>query len=704
MALRVVAMAFVMAAGVLPHPAEAQAVRVVADGQVVAFDQPPVVVAGRVLIPLRGVFERLGAQVEWQPDPGRVVARHGATVVVLQPGVRRALVDGRTVLLDVPPMVLAGRTLVPLRFVGEALGASVNWDPAGRIVHVTSARYPAPPPAAAPLPGPPEPVRPLPVIPPAPPEPVRPTPVVPPTPQLVSVEGTVAQVDPYALPARLHVAADGMIWRFAVTAATTIFLTEVSSGRSGSVSLDQIRRGDSVRVTADALGQALSVRAYYRALTGLVESIGSRVMALGDGQILRIAGEAAFFLDGRQVTWDLLRRGMEVELRANPQTGDVWEIRARTPTPPLPIPPVPMPRPIPTPIYPLPPRIYGAYISDHGPLGIGATLVVTLRGTPRGSAWFDIGRIERGVGMVEGPLGTYTGRYAVRHGDTASRAGVTVRLRVAGMEIEMHAGTVVIDGLPPEFTRRSPEPGSVVSERQPTIILGLAERGPAGLDPGSFRLWVNGREARPVAITETSALYSPADPLPQGPNRVQARVADLARNEATTSWTFTIEPTRPPTPTLRPTPPPRPEPTPVPTPTPWSRPTPGPAPTPTPPVIAPPGPSPPVRPEPPAQPAPPVIVAPRPGDAIDSPLLVRGTAAGAAQVKVTVEYARGRADGHAVLIGPINVPTSGQGAWEARVQLAPRPRAGDRLTITAVAVGAGGVESRPARVVITVGE
>ncbi len=669
---RLVAIALIMAiAAVLPRPAAAQAVAVVVDGQVIAFDRPPAVIAGRLLIPLRGVFERLGAQVEWYPDPGRVVARHGATVVVLQPGNRRALVDGRAVLLDVPPVVLGGRTLVPLRFVGEALGAGVSWDPVGRIVYVTSSRLAALPPA------------------PAPPEPVRPLPIIPPTPQpaLTVVDGTVAQVDPSATPARLHVSADGLLWRFAVTAVTAIFLTEVSTGRSGAASLDQIRRGDLVRVTADPTRLALSVRASYRGLSGLAQSLGYRVLALSDGQILRVADEAAFFLDGREITRDLLRQGMEVDLRINPQTGDVWEIRARTPIPPPYLPPVyPVPPPRLPPVYPSLPRIDGVSVNDRGPLGVGATLTVTLRGTPGGTAWFDLGRLERGVSMAEGPLGLYTGRYTVRPGDAASRAAVTVYLRIAGSETSRAGDPVTVDGLPPEFTRRLPDPGALVADRQPTIILGLADRGPAGLDTGSLRLWVNGREVRRVAITETSAYYTPPDPLPPGLNRVQARIADLAGNESTTSWAFTIEPARTPTPT--------PVPTPAPTPTPrW----PG-SPGPTPPVVSPPSP------QPPAQPAPPVIVTPRSGDALVSPLLVRGTAPGAVRVRVTVEYARGRMDDRAVVIGPVSTTPTSAGAWEVLIRLTPPPRSGDRVTITAVAVSSAGVESRPARVVVMVGQ
>lgn len=114
-------------------------------------------------------------------------------------------------------------------------------------------------------------------------------------------------------------------------------------------------------------------------------------------------------------------------------------------------------------------------------------------------------------------------------------------------------------------------------------------------------------------------------------------------------------------------------------------------------MISPPSPS------PRAQPAPPVIITPQPGDAVTSPLLVRGTAIGAARVHVTVEYGRGRMDDRAVVVGPVSADPSSSGVWEVRIRLTPRPRPGDRVTITAVAVSAAGVESLPTRVVVAAG-
>jgi len=128
-------------------PAFAQTVRVIVNGSSVAFDQPPIVTGGRVLIPLRGVFEQLGAFVQWNPANHTIFATRAGTEVQLGIGSRIAFVNGSQVTLDVPATVVAGRTLVPLRFVSEVMGAHVQWESVSRTVYVTSSGAAQQPPA-----------------------------------------------------------------------------------------------------------------------------------------------------------------------------------------------------------------------------------------------------------------------------------------------------------------------------------------------------------------------------------------------------------------------------------------------------------------------------------------------------------------------------------------------------------------------------
>lgn len=121
-------LAFVLAALAAPMAVHAQQnLTVMIDGSAMGFpDQPPIERAGRIYVPMRAIFERLGATVVY--DNGTINATDRGHTVQLQIGSPTATVDGQQVQLDSPPFEIAGRTLVPLRFVSQALGARVRWD------------------------------------------------------------------------------------------------------------------------------------------------------------------------------------------------------------------------------------------------------------------------------------------------------------------------------------------------------------------------------------------------------------------------------------------------------------------------------------------------------------------------------------------------------------------------------------------------
>ena len=114
------------------------AIQVEVDGRPLSFRVPPTRVSGRTMVPLRGIFESLRAQVNWNANTSTITAIKGATDVRLSIGDPRATVNGQTVLLDAPAMILNGSTMVPLRFVGEALGADVKWFEATQTVSITT--------------------------------------------------------------------------------------------------------------------------------------------------------------------------------------------------------------------------------------------------------------------------------------------------------------------------------------------------------------------------------------------------------------------------------------------------------------------------------------------------------------------------------------------------------------------------------------
>jgi hypothetical protein len=124
------------------------AITVTVNGQAIGLNPAPIERAGRVFVPLRGVFENLGATVVY--ENGVINATAGSQTVSLTIGSRQATVDGQDQTLDVAPFIIGASTYVPLRFVSQALGATVDYDGSNQTVAVITNSAPAP--AADPYP------------------------------------------------------------------------------------------------------------------------------------------------------------------------------------------------------------------------------------------------------------------------------------------------------------------------------------------------------------------------------------------------------------------------------------------------------------------------------------------------------------------------------------------------------------------------
>ncbi|HEU4798611.1 MAG TPA: copper amine oxidase N-terminal domain-containing protein, partial [bacterium] len=498
-----IALVLVLALGlsmITSAPAQAQAVRVIVDGSPVFFDQPPVVIGGRVLVPLRGVFERLGAFVQWNPGTRSILAVRGSDQVQLTIGSRIASVSGRQMFLDVPPQIVGSRTLVPLRFISESLGARVDWMPSTRVVMITSgsvAQPPPPPSGQPPVPGP------------------------------SVVEGTVLRVD--VQNQRLFVQRGDTVHSILITPNTAITRMNVETGQVGAISLADLRVGDTVTVTMGAQNQAILVRAQTRWVSGRIETIagGGRTIVLSNGQVYTISDDVAVLVDGRVVSRDALRAGMEVTLRLNPQTGQVVEVLAQAGAQP-------------------PPssgqvRITAFTHNATRPLRAGETLTVELRGTPGGQASFDIFNVVSGVQMREVASGVYRGTFTVQQGHNVANAEILGHLRLGGQEAVITAGTnITIDTAAPVVTGRFPQPGTVVNNQRPNIVILLGDQG-SGIDPQSTRLMVNGQNVTGNAtINETAISYVPPSNLPAGTVTVRSAIRDRAANQTNDEWAFTI--------------------------------------------------------------------------------------------------------------------------------------------------------------------
>jgi len=130
-------------------PVVAQPITITFDGRPLATSANPIEQSGRVLVPMRDIFEALSAELQWDPASRTVRAFHGSTEIVLTIGSTVAYVAGRAVNLSVPAQIIGGFTYVPLRFVAEATGANVKWIESTRTVQITTGAGEGIPPAGS---------------------------------------------------------------------------------------------------------------------------------------------------------------------------------------------------------------------------------------------------------------------------------------------------------------------------------------------------------------------------------------------------------------------------------------------------------------------------------------------------------------------------------------------------------------------------
>ena len=114
-------------------------ITVIVDGENIIFDQPPVNINGRVLVPIRPVVEKMGCLVEWD-DETETVYVNEPHISIEKTAVKadfiNVYVNNEQIVFDDPPIILNGRTLIPIRYVVEKLGYTAEWDGDLQIVYI----------------------------------------------------------------------------------------------------------------------------------------------------------------------------------------------------------------------------------------------------------------------------------------------------------------------------------------------------------------------------------------------------------------------------------------------------------------------------------------------------------------------------------------------------------------------------------------
>lgn len=130
---------FVLCVGMLVFPVSAQndEIKVFLNGQQITFDVYPQIISGRTMVPIRAIFEAMGASVEWDGTTRTATCQRGSTVVKMSVGSATMYINETAVSMDIAPLILNNRTLAPARFVAEAFGGVVGWNGETRTVDIT---------------------------------------------------------------------------------------------------------------------------------------------------------------------------------------------------------------------------------------------------------------------------------------------------------------------------------------------------------------------------------------------------------------------------------------------------------------------------------------------------------------------------------------------------------------------------------------
>lgn len=520
----------------VPAPANGASapISVLIDGRALDFgNSPPQSVNGRLLVPLRAIFEALGAQVDFAG--GTVRAQRGPTQLQLQIGSQNAVVNGQPRTLDVPAQAIFGRTFVPLRFVGEALGAGVAFNNATQTVSISSpaggtgGTQPGTPNNGGPIY------------------------TAPGTAQ--SVTGTLLRLDAGA-PASLSLLVDGQIRNFQVNEGALVLRQLSISPGAGAPPVRQAPRAtnlvslvpnETIRVVLDGNGRISQLTAQALVTTARVQyGAGTQIILDDQNDTTLTIGPNLQYTDaqGRPATAVNLNAGQSVALFLSPQGRTIYRVSSDPrdytlqtttgPTDPIPgtgLPPTNAPS-------------VGLVQTDAtAPLKAGAQLTVTARATAGQRLTMSLGPRIQNVALSETAAGQYSATYTVKTGDDVLDARVTVRLVAAnGFESSAQSqNPVTIDTVAPRLIGTIPGNNAQINITQPNIAISVDDLGGSGLGEATVSIVSNGVTTPiPATVAPPSIINAVPPQALNGRVQVRATISDKAGNTLPVNFAFTV--------------------------------------------------------------------------------------------------------------------------------------------------------------------
>ncbi|MCD8215993.1 MAG: hypothetical protein LUC97_10195 [Clostridiales bacterium] len=107
------------------------------NGEGQELEQSPVIIDGRTLVPVRAVVEAIGGEADWNSETREITITKGTDVISMTINSETAYLNGEETILDTAPVIINSRTCMPIRFIAESLGFEVSWNENVRQIIIT---------------------------------------------------------------------------------------------------------------------------------------------------------------------------------------------------------------------------------------------------------------------------------------------------------------------------------------------------------------------------------------------------------------------------------------------------------------------------------------------------------------------------------------------------------------------------------------
>ena len=473
-------------------------IALILNGTRLSVNPPPVFYKYHLLVPVRRILSALGLNFE---KDGRYVRTYaGAKTIELLIGSKVAQVDNEPVTLDAAPVEIKNVLYAPLRFFAQALEAQAVYNRETNSVEIVSTLVGR-----------------------------SGNGIVNNVNGDVQMLGTVTGVDMDSDPPTITLTHNASVRTLPVPAAVPVMVQDVNAGTSNAGELSDVHPGDYAHVYLHKDGSVKRIVDAFGSRSGTIAAIAGNQIVLGDGHVIVPTRSTAITLNGASAGVDRLAVGDEMMVRYNIDSSEPLQIFATRTSAGAAAPQSAV-------------VITGIDLAPEAPLRAGEKLNVTLRGTPGGTASYDIGPYVTNLPLTEAQPGVYTGSYVVRRGQNFAGAPILGHLQAGGEQAPqaVSQSTVSVSTQPPGIVDFAPDDGAVVNNSRPSIYATFVS-GTVGVNPSSARIEINGHDVTSSSLrTDRFIDYTPGIDYPDGAMHVTVRVADLAGNTATKSWTFFI--------------------------------------------------------------------------------------------------------------------------------------------------------------------